>query len=100
MSSISQGIAGSVTQAALQQSQVAKARDARKNERAERARRMREILAQRLVRVDDARAVEPVHLRSDSPADHPEPDSTPLVDERVSDADDGEPSAHHVDVTA
>jgi len=52
------------------------------------------------VRVDDARAVEPVHLRSDSPADHPEPDSTPLVDERVSDADDGEPSAHHVDVTA
>lgn len=101
MSSISQGIAGSVTQAALQQSQVAKARDARKNDQAERARRMRQILAQRLVRVDDARAPEAVDLDADGPADESEPNArdTPYPDPNAP-GDDDNPPPRHVDVTA
>lgn len=98
MSSVSSGIAGSVSQANLQQSQVARSRDAKKNERSEQARQMREALEQRLNRVDDSTAIDPAQEQNEQREHQPQPHSHASHDDDPD--DDQNPPIKHVDVTA
>lgn len=65
MSNIGPGIAGSVSQAAVQQSQIARQRDAVRNQDARRAEKMRELLEKHTHEVEDSAEADsnrvPVH---------------------------------------
>ena len=63
MSSIGPGIAGSVSQAMLQQSQVAKARDAVRNRDDRQAQRLRDELEKHIESVEDSAEIDSEHVR-------------------------------------
>lgn len=69
MSSINPGIIGSVAQSSLQQSQVARARDKRDNERAEHARELRDQYEHHLTEVEDSGETDDdrLHVRDEDP---------------------------------
>jgi len=63
MSSLPTGIAGSVSQAALQQSQTARAADAARRKDDEHAARLRKLLEKHVEAVEDSEQVDPKQLR-------------------------------------
>lgn len=99
VSSAANGIAASVSQANLQQSQVARSRDANKNERAERSRKMRQTLEDRLTRIDDSTAIDPTEQHNEQRENPSKQQSQTRADQDDRD-DDQNPPTKHVDVTA
>ena len=96
MSSIANGIAGSVNQAALQQNQVAKAQNANKAANDEKAAKMRALLDQHIHEVEDA-------YHADAERERVDPDERRGQQERkkhVDEFDDDESAPPHIDVEA
>jgi hypothetical protein len=62
MSSVPSGIAGSVSQAALQQSQAARAADAARNKDEQEAARLRKLLEKHVNEVEDSEQTDPKQL--------------------------------------
>ena len=70
MSSLPTGIAGSVSQAALQQSQTARAADAARNKDEEHAARLRKLMEKHVHEVEDSEQTDPKQLQVNE--DHPQ----------------------------
>lgn len=62
MSSVPSGIAGSVSQAALQQSQAARAADAARNKDEQEAARLRKLMEKHVSEVEDSEQTDPKQL--------------------------------------
>ncbi len=96
MSSIANGIAGSVNQAALQQNQVAKVQNANKAANDEKAARMRALLDQHIHEVEDA-------YQTDGERERVDPDERRDQQERkkrIDELDNDDSAPPHIDVEA
>lgn len=102
MSNIPNAIAGSLSQAALQQSQAARSGDAQRNRDTERTRKMRELLEKHTSEVEDADQVDPKDMRvrqqQQAEEEHQRKREQAHEDQRNNIADDGE--SHQIDLQA
>lgn len=104
MSNIPNAIAGSLNQAALQQGQVSRANDAAQNDKAERTRKMKEMLEKHTSEVEDSTEAEAQHLQvrkqQQAEEEHRRKRQQQHEDQRdnIAPVDDGDPK--HIDLTA
>ncbi len=104
MSSIPNGIAGSLNQAALQQGQVSRANDAQQNDKAERTRKMKQLLEKHTSAVEDSNEAEAQHLQvrkqQQAEEEHRRKRQQQHEDQRDNVAPVGDDDPNHIDLTA